>query len=191
MIHTLVPKNKKEYLRMFSSLVRSRLLAGLWIAFCGVLPAAAQVPAAQPLLLRHVTLIDGTGNIQKDVDVRILVGRIEEIGENLPDHPREWVVDLSGKYVIPGFIDGRVQIGTSPANKVFRAEFGNEQRTAWLHSLLRLGVTSARLIQTDLTEQTGFKHWRDLDQLNGPGVIVSGPTFTRSEEHMSELQSHS
>ena len=163
---------------MLSSFVRTRLLAGLAMALFGALPAAAQVPAPTPLLLRHVTLIDGTGNVQKDVDVRVLVGRIEEIGKDLPDHPHEWVVDLSGKFIIPGLIDSRVQIGTSPANKVFRAEFGNEQRTAWLHSLLRLGVTSARLVQTDLTEQTGFKHWRDLDQLNGPGVIVSGPTLT-------------
>jgi imidazolonepropionase-like amidohydrolase len=163
---------------MFGSLKRSRLVAAVLVALCGCLPAGAQVPTAQPMLVKHVTLIDGTGSVQQDVDISVITGRIDKVGKDLQPEPKQRVVDLSGKFVIPGLIDARVQIGTSPANKIYRAEYGSEQRTAWLHSLLRLGVTSVRLIQTDLDEQLGFKHWRDLDQLNGAGVIVSGPTLT-------------
>jgi imidazolonepropionase-like amidohydrolase len=164
---------------MFRSSMRKGLRAVAALALCCAMPAAAQVPAPQRLLLKHVTLIDGTGSVQKDVDIRTLVGKIEEIGKDLKENDDgERIVDLTGKYVIPGLIDSRVQIGASPANKILRAEFGNEQRIAWFHSMVRLGVTSARLIQSDLSEQTDFKHWRDLEQLNGPTIIPSGPTFT-------------
>jgi imidazolonepropionase-like amidohydrolase len=163
---------------MLSWLKRNRRMTRLVLALWCALPAVAQVPSAPPLLIKHINLIDGTGKVQEDVDIQIIAGRIDAIGKDLQPLPRERIVELPGKYVLPGLIDTRVQLATSPANKVFRAEYGNEQRTAWLHSMLRLGVTSARLIQMDLSEQTSFKHWRDLDQLNGPGVVVSGPTFT-------------
>lgn len=145
-----------------------------------VLPAAGQALAPQPLVIRNVTVIVGDGTTLKNVDVAMSYLKIDDIGPKLKVDPgmRYKEIDGTGKFLIPGLIDARVQIGASPANRTTRAEIGNEQRIAWLHAMLGAGVTTARLIQGDLAEHVGFKHWRDLDELNGPGIVVSGPTFT-------------
>ncbi|HEY4850703.1 MAG TPA: amidohydrolase family protein [Streptosporangiaceae bacterium] len=56
------------------------------------------------LLVRGGTLVDGTGGPARPADVRVRGGRIAEIGSGLrPDGER--VLDASGAYVTPGFID--------------------------------------------------------------------------------------
>ena len=56
------------------------------------------------LLVRGGTVVDGTGAPARDADVRIRDGVVTEIGAGLaPDG--ETVVDASGAYVAPGFID--------------------------------------------------------------------------------------
>jgi hypothetical protein len=144
------------------------------------LPATAQVPAPQPLVIKNTTVIDGSGKVQQNVDITMSYMKIDEIGPNLKLDPllKYKVVDGTGKYVIPGLIDARVQIASSPANRIMRSEMGEEQRVASLHSLVQFGITTTRLIQGDLTEHLDFKHWRDLEQLNSPYFVLSGPTFT-------------
>ena len=56
------------------------------------------------LLIRGGTVVDGTGATAYESDVRISDGRITEIGKGLrPDG--ENLLDASGAYVSPGFID--------------------------------------------------------------------------------------
>jgi N-acyl-D-aspartate/D-glutamate deacylase len=56
------------------------------------------------LLVRGGTLVDGTGAPAREADVRIRAGVVTEVGAALaPDG--EAVVDASGAYVAPGFID--------------------------------------------------------------------------------------
>src|SRR4029079_2957795 len=56
------------------------------------------------LLVRGGTVVDGTGAPAREGDVRIRDGVVTEIGAGLaPDG--ETVVDASGAYVAPGFID--------------------------------------------------------------------------------------
>jgi N-acyl-D-aspartate/D-glutamate deacylase len=60
--------------------------------------------AAGDLLLRGGTVIDGTGAASVRADVRARNGRIVEVGSELrPDS--ESVIDASGAYVTPGFIE--------------------------------------------------------------------------------------
>lgn len=56
-------------------------------------------------LIRGGTVIDGTGTPPFVGDVRVKDGFIAEIGRNLSRHDRERVVDASGCYVTPGFIE--------------------------------------------------------------------------------------
>jgi len=60
--------------------------------------------APDALLLRGGTVIDGTGAPRFVADVRVLDGRIAEVGTNLPVHA-ESVIDATGRIVAPGFID--------------------------------------------------------------------------------------
>jgi N-acyl-D-aspartate/D-glutamate deacylase len=56
------------------------------------------------LLVRGGTLVDGTGGPARRADVRVRGGRVAEVGPGLrPDGER--VIDASGGYVAPGFID--------------------------------------------------------------------------------------
>lgn len=74
--------------------------------------------AAAPLLLRDVTLIDGTGAPpRRGIDLYIEQGRIAEIGEHLVATDGTEVLELEGYTVLPGFIDAHVHLTfTPPAN---------------------------------------------------------------------------
>ena len=145
-----------------------------------VWPASAQV-ASPPVLIKNVNVIDPNGNVQENVSIELSGGKIAAIGKDLEEKKNYVVISKKGKFVIPGLIDLRVQLGVSPANRITRAEVGEEQRIAWLHSLLKMGVTTARIIQGDLGEQVDLQRWRDRALLNGPAIVTSGPTFTAEQ----------
>jgi N-acyl-D-amino-acid deacylase len=56
-------------------------------------------------LIRHGTVVDGTGAPAYRADVRVREGRIVEIGEGLERQGRERIVDATGCYVTPGTIE--------------------------------------------------------------------------------------
>jgi N-acyl-D-amino-acid deacylase len=56
-------------------------------------------------LIKGGTVIDGTGAAAKLLDVRVADGKIVEVGDGLLPAGRERVVDASGCYVTPGFIE--------------------------------------------------------------------------------------
>ena len=55
------------------------------------------------LVIRHGTVIDGTGGAAFEADVAVSNGKIAAIGKNLPRGTEE--IDARGKIVTPGFID--------------------------------------------------------------------------------------
>jgi imidazolonepropionase-like amidohydrolase len=76
-------------------------------------PAAA--PAPTTLRLRNVTLIDGTGRpAHENTTVVVRQGRISYIGADAgwaaPPHEPETVLNLTGRYLIPGMIDLHVHL---------------------------------------------------------------------------------
>ncbi len=80
-----------------------RRAAALLLAICGALPLPAQAPSAS-ILIRHATIIDGTGAPRRSGDVRIAGDRIVAIGALAPGNG-ETVVDARGLVLAPGFID--------------------------------------------------------------------------------------
>jgi N-acyl-D-aspartate/D-glutamate deacylase len=64
---------------------------------------------AHDLLLRHGTVIDGTGAPARVADVAIRGDRIAEIGEHL-DVSATRVIDCEGRLVTPGFVDGHTHL---------------------------------------------------------------------------------
>ena len=79
------------------------LLAFILISVSSKLPAQAQVPAFDILIINgHI--IDGTGSPWYSGDIGIRDGKIAAIGK-LTDAPRKRTIDARGKVVAPGFID--------------------------------------------------------------------------------------
>lgn len=63
------------------------------------------------ILLKYGTIYPITFPPMKGADVRIENGKIKEIGYDLPVYEQSEVIDVSGKYVFPGFIDVHTHLG--------------------------------------------------------------------------------
>lgn len=145
---------------------------------------------AQSLVIRGGTLIDGTGKAaQSGITIVIQSQKIEAVGPDAKTPAGAQVIDATGKFIIPGLIDARVELGPSPGNRVDRAEVRIEQRLQSLQALLAAGVTTARLIQGDFDEQKIYWRWRADDLLLSPRLILAGPVFTAPNGHPTELYS--
>jgi N-acyl-D-amino-acid deacylase len=83
----------------------SSLLAVAAVCCCAAVVAAQAPPAAQfDLLVRNARVFDGTGNPWMPADIGVRDGRIAAVGR-LDTAQASRVIDATGKYVAPGFID--------------------------------------------------------------------------------------
>ena len=81
---------------------RVAVIVAIFATFVAV--GLAQPPQRFDLLIRNGRVMDGTGNPWFPADVGIQNGRITAVGR-LADAQATRVIDASGKYVVPGFID--------------------------------------------------------------------------------------
>jgi amidohydrolase family protein len=137
---------------------RRRLLAlGIGAAAAGVaLPASA---AGQPVLaFTHATVIDMTGAPPLREQTLLVTGdRITGLGDQVPIPPDARVVDLTGKYVIPGLHDMHVH------------SFHPEGVLPQLY--VAMGVTTVR----EMTDLPWVHEWRDhvvAGTLLGPRWVI-------------------
>ena len=61
------------------------------------------------MLLKNLQLIDGTGSVQTQIDIRIRNGRFQEVAQNLTKG-EDQIIDLTGSTAIPGLIDAHTHI---------------------------------------------------------------------------------
>ena len=90
---------------MLMKFIRTALLAGFGFALlaaCEGEPLPSADPATQ--LITNVVLIDGTGAPQRKDSVRILGGKIIDVGD-LSARINDTVIDGGGQVLAPGFID--------------------------------------------------------------------------------------
>lgn len=76
----------------------------------------------ETLLIKNVIVIDGTGAPPMGpVNIVVKQNRIESIGGGIDESKADHVVDATGMYVLPGFIDMHAHCGS--ANKAPQAEY--------------------------------------------------------------------
>ena len=89
-----------------------------------VLAAAVLVSAsaaAQTTALTHATVIDGSGAApQRDVTIVMEDGHIRAMAPGLAAPANATVVDLTGKFVVPGIINGHGHVGPPPRDPQLR-----------------------------------------------------------------------
>lgn len=139
------------------------------------LPEAPAAPGTT--LVRHGTVVDGTGaEPRAGWDVELHDGVITYVGPPRPAAPRaDHVIDASGRYVTPGFVDVHVHLtmpnGSRPETE--RVKFAEEHAFDTAESMrltLEAGVTTVR----DLAGLTpGYRAAVARGQIAGPRAHVS------------------
>ncbi len=136
------------------------------LALCGC--AATELPVGDRLVLQHATVIDGTGAGPRD-DVTIVIqgGRIESIesGNGGQSLVADRVIDLRGRWVVPGFIDTHAHVS-------------NEFRFEILRTLLAFGITTIR--NPAAPSETGVRTREQVasGEIVGPRIFTAGPYIT-------------
>jgi imidazolonepropionase-like amidohydrolase len=123
--------------------------AAVFAVGTGLLSSTAQ---AETTVLRGFTLIDGTGATARPGMAMIVDdGRIRWLGRAaaLPRTTDATIVDLTGKYVMPGLIDLHVHIGTVRDLDQQAANFTTANVEKDLRTYAAYGVTTVQSMGTD------------------------------------------
>jgi imidazolonepropionase-like amidohydrolase len=147
----------------------------LALVLFALLPGLAAPPART--LYRHAALIDGTGApVRRDMAVAVEGDRIVAV---LPDRrlarrqlDGARVVDLSGRFLLPGLIDSHVHLATPP---------DRPRALAVLRRDLYGGVTAVRDMADDLREVRALAAMALGGDVPAPDIVyaalVAGPSF--------------
>ncbi|OWK29498.1 amidohydrolase family protein [Sphingomonas dokdonensis] len=159
--------------------MRVRLMVAAMAMAVPMGAAAAPDDSAAPaaVLYRHATLIDGTGG-PAAADMTV-VTRGERIDAVMPDAKvtpallkGARVVDLKGRYLLPGLIDSHQHIATPPNRR--RAE-------ALMRRDLYSGITATRIMADDLRSVAEIARAAVVGEIASPDLyyaaLFAGPSF--------------
>ena len=144
--------------------MRASIYAGVLAVSAAALPFASPA-CAQFTVLAHATLIDGSGAApQRDVSIVIQDGRIAAIVRNTRPETLELpggtlIVDLSGKFVVPGIINAHGHVGPAP-------------RDPQLRQYALYGVTTTTSMSFDPDDIAEFKARQRAGDLRGARILT-------------------
>jgi imidazolonepropionase-like amidohydrolase len=115
---------------------------------------------AQGIALTNASLIDGSGAaMQRGVTIVIEGGRIVDMGPSARAPAGSTVIDLAGKYVVPGIINGHGHVGPAP-------------RDPQLRQYARFGVTTTTSMSFDQDDIQQFKAAQKAGDLRGARILT-------------------
>jgi imidazolonepropionase-like amidohydrolase len=126
---------------------------------------------AQVTLLTHATVIDGTGaGAQKDITIVIEKGRIRDMGPSskVSTPAGATVVDLTGKFVVPGIINAHGHVGAKTEPQ--------------LRQYALYGITTVTSMQTDPDEVVQVREAQKRGDLRGARVSTIKYRFAPDPE---------
>jgi len=137
--------------------------------------------AAQITVLTHVTVIDGTGAAaQNDITIVMENGRIRDMGpsSNISPPASATVLDLTGKFVVPGIINAHGHV--------------EAKRDPQLRQYALYGVTTTTNMRFDPNDIAEFKAEQQRGNLRGARILtvkyrfMSAPFKPGSEHNTPE-----
>jgi imidazolonepropionase-like amidohydrolase len=145
------------------------------------------VPSAQAqsrptvTALTHAALVDGTGAaVENDVTLVLENGRIRDIGRALVPPADSTVIDLTGKFVVPGIINGHGHVGPAP-------------RERQLRQYALYGVTTTTSMSFDPDDIAEFKARQNAGDLRGARILTvkyrfMSPPFNPGSEYKTPTE---
>jgi imidazolonepropionase-like amidohydrolase len=122
--------------------------------------------SAQVTTLTNATLIDGSGAApQPGVTIVMENGRIRDIGSSISAPAGVNVVDLTGKFVVPGIINGHGHVGPAPHEKQVR-------------QYALYGVTTTTSMESDPDAILDYKARTKAGDIRGSRVLTVMYRFT-------------
>jgi imidazolonepropionase-like amidohydrolase len=152
-----------------------RRLGAFLILVAALLFAASA--AAQITVLTHATVIEGTGAPpQKDITIVMESGRIRDMGPSpkVPTPPGATVLDLTGKFIVPGIINAHGHVGAKTEPQ--------------LRQYALYGVTTATSMQTDPDEVVQVREAQKRGELRGARVSTVKYRFAPDPEVVTPQQ---
>ena len=154
---------------MMRRIVSTLLVAGLG---AGAAAQSSQPSADRSLVVRDVTLIDGTGRAaQAHVSIVVRAGRVSRIVPGEAGNEAELTINGAGLFAIPGLFDAHVHLSPAPWS----------QRADQLNRLLLGGVTSVFDLAGDAREVGDFARATLAGEIDGPSIfycaLMAGPAF--------------
>ncbi|HEX9328419.1 MAG TPA: hypothetical protein VF915_17970, partial [Reyranella sp.] len=121
---------------------------------------------AQVTALTHATLIDGSGAPpQAGVTIVIENGRIRDLGPGVAAPAGATVIDLAGKFVLPGIINGHGHVGPAPRDRQLR-------------QYALYGVTTTTSMASDPDDIVDYKARQAAGDLRGARILTVKYRFT-------------
>jgi imidazolonepropionase-like amidohydrolase len=122
--------------------------------------------AAQVTVLRGATLIDGSGAApQSNVTLVIENGRLRDIGTGVTAPAGATVIDVAGKFVVPGIINGHGHVGPPPRDRQLR-------------QYALYGVTTTTSMASDPDDIVEYKAKQAAGDLRGARILTVKYRFT-------------
>ena len=161
--------SRGETIKKFTCIILLLFLAGC---------SDGQPESGSELLIKGVTLIDGTGtDAVAETDIRIADGRIVEIGSDLSASPDAETIDGSGKYVIPGLIDAHAHLDAPMVFQLTpdeKAQVIEHNPKAFLYN----GVTAILNVSSKVDWIFEQRQAEQEGRLLSPRLYVMGRSFT-------------
>lgn len=148
------------------------------------------------ILYKGATIIDGF-NPQPSMGIDLLIAeeKIQRIGKINPDNEDNChVVDVTGKFIIPGLINSHVHMIADPSlpNPLFQALEESDVISAFrgarnMETLLRSGVTYARDLGSPNYINIELRKARQKGLTSGAEFVTSGQCITTTGGHVWKI----
>ncbi len=134
---------------------------------------------AETKLLKNATVIDGTGSAAKPgTSILVVDGHITQIGHNLKAPKDAEVIDLTGKFVIPGLIASHGHLGNTKGFIQDPKNFTRENAEAQLKNYASYGITTMVSMGSDQSPVWAIRTEQRAGRPSMARVITAGRGFT-------------